>query len=93
MLTFKTVGQQLHQQFIGSAPQVGTESVGEKQSYTLRHLFTKGLFSSRLHLPVAGTTSMEGRFVEPAIPILQIRIYLLQLGFDCFRECKTTIKP
>ena len=36
---------------------------------------------------------MAARFDELAIPILQIRICSLQLGVDCFRECKTTIKP
>ena len=35
-----------------------------------------------LHLSVAGTTSMAGRFVEPVILILQIRICSLQLGGD-----------
>ena len=60
-----------------------------------KKIFTmgKGKHPKNLHLPVAGTTLMAGRFVEPAILILQIRICSLQLGFDCFRECKTTIKP
>lgn len=42
------MGQQFHQQFLGSAPEVGTESVGKKQGYTLRYLFTQGQFCSGL---------------------------------------------
>ena len=30
---------------------------------------------NNLHLFVSGTTSMAGRFVVPAIPILQIPVY------------------
>ena len=37
---------------------------------------------------------MAGHFVEPAIPIPQILICSLLLGFDrCYFERKTTIKP
>lgn len=48
MATFKTMGQQFHQQFLGTAPEVGTEFVREKQGYTLRYLFTQGQFCSGL---------------------------------------------
>lgn len=47
---------------------------------------------NNLHLFVAGTTSMAGRFVVPAILIPQILICSLLWGFDCYCERKTTTK-
>jgi len=47
---------------------------------------------NNLHLFVVGTTSTAGRFVAPAILILQILIYSLHLVFGCYCERKITTK-
>ena len=94
------MGQQFHQQFLGTAPEVGTEFVREKQGYTLRYLFTQGQFCSGL-LETDGsqlgfeTVFLCSTFFTPVVIggitytyLLQVQLHLAPYAtqFDVFRD-------